>query len=330
MTDKAIRYECPSCNSLNALDGIHQTCVHCGHLVMPVSGIYDLTDPVACRDERAFYDREYAEGTPAQAHPVPLSDLEDLWHRPDSPENAAVLQRLGSLAGKRVLLIGNGTSRKELALLAQHPGVLIYSDLSIEALIETQRVTKTLAHPAQIEFAAVDAMRIPFAPESFDVVYGFAMVHHLAPLDPFLEGVARVLAPNGIAVFMDDGFSPMWQASKRTWLWPLMRFSHWRTGISPEDARCTATGGFREDELAEMIAGVGGVPHFERLSLLTYLVYRASEKLLPAKLDRSLRNPVLARRKPLQFRSTASSSTRIEYGSVCNRIRPASSNRLNR
>jgi 2-polyprenyl-3-methyl-5-hydroxy-6-metoxy-1,4-benzoquinol methylase len=214
----------------------------------------------------------------------------------DQPQDELVLERLGDLRGKRVLLLGNGVSLKEIAFVAQEPKLLVHSDLSLNAVLWVRESVAGIAASSPIVYAAIDAADIPFEGGSFDVVYGYAMVHHLERVDDFVAGVVRVLAPGGEAVFMDDGYAPAWQASKMTWLRPLMAYSHRRTGISPEDTRATLAGGFREEDLARTIESVGGNPWFQRTSLVTYLLYRASEKLLPARLDAALRRPCVARR----------------------------------
>src|SRR4051794_3484996 len=113
---------------------------------------------------------------------------------------------MGDLAGKDVLLVGNGTSRKELAFLDQHPRRLIYSDLSP---IAVRSVKATISHPA-LTFACIDANALPFPDRSLDVVYGYAFVHHLADPTRFLHEAARVLRPGGRAVFMDNRRSPVY------------------------------------------------------------------------------------------------------------------------
>ena len=263
---------------------------------MSVPGVYDLIGANASDQERAFYNRNYAfEPRDLAAHPTP-QDLAEMWRRLDRPENELVLQRLGDLRDKRVLLLGNGVSLKEIAFAAQKPRILVYTDLSLNAVLFVRKsVGGTVSSPPLV-FASVDATDIPFGADSFDIVYGYAAIHHLERVDEFLGGVVRVLAPGGKAVFMDDAYAPIWQASKTTWLRPLMAYSHRHTGISPQDTRATLHGGFREKELARTIEEVGGSPWFQRTSFATYLLYRASEKLLPASFDRALRRPRVARR----------------------------------
>ena len=183
-----------------------------------------------------------------------------------------------------LLLIGNGASRKELSFLDQGPRRLVYSDLSPNAGQAIQKQFDFSPYQAVIRFAAIDAENLPFEDASFDVVYGHAMVHHLPDVERFLRGVKRVLVPGGRAVFMDDAFSPVWHYSKQTWLKPLMKYSHRKTGISPEDYRFSMSGGFKESELAAMMTGLGLQPFFQRACLLDYLWTRAAVKLLPRRL----------------------------------------------
>jgi hypothetical protein len=89
-------------------------------------------------------------------------------------------------------------------------------------------------------------------------------------------------------VFMDDAYSPIWQGAKRTLLRPLMRYFHRLQMPSPEDLRFTLAGGFREAELGKAIRELGCEPWFERRSFVHYLVTRASERLPPQKVWRTL------------------------------------------
>jgi SAM-dependent methyltransferase len=124
------------------------------------------------------------------------------------------------------------------------------------------------------------------ADASVDLVYGYAFVHHLADIDQFLGETYRVLRPGGRCVFMDNRYSPAWQALKLGVLRPLMSYFHRQEPISPEDQRATLTGWYREEELAAKITAIGAMPYFRRSSLCHYLFTRASERLPPQRLFR--------------------------------------------
>jgi SAM-dependent methyltransferase len=244
--------------------------------------------------ERRFYDAVYAQSLP-QKSATPIDDLAKEWSDPWSPENQAVLEVLGDLAGKRVLLLGNGGSEKELMFLKMNPSELIYSDLSGKCISAIKDRFDIREYRDALSFAAIDALDLPLEDASIDVVYGYAMVHHLPDVNQFLTEIARVLKPGGRAVFMDDAYAPLWYYSKTTLLYPLMKYTHWRHGISGEDLRATMEGGYRPHQLSSTIFGLGGQPFHVRRSFVQYLWSRAAIKLLPQSLQKLVLAPRIGR-----------------------------------
>jgi ubiquinone/menaquinone biosynthesis C-methylase UbiE len=199
------------------------------------------------------------------------------------PELPALLASLGHMKGRAVLVLGNGFSLKELYFLILGAHCVI-SDLAFGAierskeLFESSELSGTYCR--EIEYHAVDALNLPFADQSFDIIYGYAFVHHLEDLDRFFSEVARCLRPGGICRFLDDGFSPIWQFVKKTVLRPLQIYSHWKTGISPEDLAATRKGGYTRDEAREIMEKHGfNNMIFVRKYFFEYLLRRGSEKL---------------------------------------------------
>lgn len=242
----------------------------------------DLTPRNNGLAEEAYYEEVYAG-----EHGGSITDVQAEWQSRYYPMNAAVLRRVGTVRGKAVVLLGNGTSEKELMFLDQDPALLVYSDLSPAAL----RLVRKRRFPEgrrSLVFATIDAQHLPFADESVDLIYGYAFVHHLPDVDAFLSEVARVLRPGGRSVFMDHAYSPLWQGAKRTLLRPLMRYFHRLEQPSPEDLRFTLAGGFREHHLSGRICELGCEPWFERSGFIHYLFTRASERLPPQKAWRAL------------------------------------------
>jgi SAM-dependent methyltransferase len=232
--------------------------------------------------EEAYYEEVYA-GEDRGA----LTDARAEWASRYYPMNEAVLRRVGDVRDKTVVLLGNGTSEKELLFLDDEPKLLVYSDLSSTA----PRLVRERWFPEgrpNLVFAAIDAQQLPLADESVDLVYGYAFVHHLSDVDGFLGEVARVLRPGGRSVFMDAAYSVLWQGAKRTVLRPLMRYFHRLLEPSPEDLRFTLAGGFREQHLSRRIRELGCDPWFERSGFIHYLFTRASERLPPQQAWRAL------------------------------------------
>lgn len=286
---------CPDCGGKSILSSKLTTCFHCGKKLRDSYGVLNFVNSPERIAERQFYDEVYVQARNDIKRRQDIDSVWPIWNLPDAPENKIVLEKVGNLTDKTVLLLGNGESVKELIFLKMNPAHLVYSDLSAQALINIKEKFDLSNYHQQLTFAAIDAHFIPFSENTFDLIYGYAMVHHLSDLDSFFESVVKTLKPGGKAVFMDDAFSPIWHYSKQTWLKPLMKYSHKRTGISPEDYRFSMSGGFREESLVEKIKRVGGEPYFVRTSFLTYLFYRGSEKLLPRFLDKALRGRPIAR-----------------------------------
>lgn len=273
-------FRCPACGSRVRVShsGRRAVCSHCGEDAATAAGIVDFVRGDERRHEQAYYDSVYRESASNG-----LTELHDAWRSLYYPMNRRVLARVGDVRGRVVVLLGNGTSEKELALLEQDPALLVISDLSPAAVSALRQRWLPDGSP-NVVFATIDALDLPFADATVDVLYGYAFVHHLPDVDAFLAEAVRVLAPGGRCVFLDDAHAPLWQAAKLTVLRPLMLFYHRLQEPSPEDLRFTFSGGFREERLASRILELGCEPWFERSGFVHYFVTRASERLPPQRL----------------------------------------------
>lgn len=275
---------CPNCGAKVPLCGDEEKCGACGVTVYLPGVGFLLSDLEGKAEERQFYDETY-DRKEENARKRSLGDADSEWVRPDQPQNGLVRDYLGNVSGKIVLMLGNGASRKELSFLAERPAKLIYSDLSINASRRLREEYDLTDQRDRLITASIDAEAIPLESESVDVVYAYAMVHHLPNLQAFFVEACRVLKPGGKAVFMDDAYSRPWVWAKLGVLRKLMRRSHRKSGISPEDYRFSMTGGFKEEELSIAITSVGCQPFFERTAFLNYIICRGAEKCLPKTLS---------------------------------------------
>jgi SAM-dependent methyltransferase len=289
-------FRCPSCRERLELvedDGGRPRCARCGWVAGTGDGILDFVASAERADEREYYEEEYASAAVGGTGDITALDQE--WRDPVLILNHLLWEQLGPMSGKRVVLLGNGDSEKELFFLRQDPEVLVFSDLSTVAVRSVRDRYDLEAYGDRVRFAAIDAFDLPLDDESVDLVYGNAFVHHLDDVDRFLAEVARVLRPGGRAVFMDDAYAPLWQHAKQTWLRPLMNYTHRREPISPEDLQFTLAGGFREDDLAPRIRAVGGDPWFHRQSFLYYLWTRIRDRLVPRRMKYLADSPRILR-----------------------------------
>ncbi len=134
--------------------------------------------------------------------------------------------RLGDLAGKRVLDIGCGLGGKTVAYAeakARVTGVdLSESNIARCAAFARERGVDAI-------FAAGDAERLPFADGSFDAVIANDSLEHFANPEAALRELARVLAPGG-SVFL---FFTPWKSPLGSHLYDYVR-TPWCHLIYPE------------------------------------------------------------------------------------------------
>jgi ubiquinone/menaquinone biosynthesis C-methylase UbiE len=113
--------------------------------------------------------------------------------------------------GESLLDIGTGPGIFPTRLrLNGHTGCLVGMDFS-SGMLEVAR-TKTSA----VEWIQGNAMELPFADSSFDVVTARHMLYHVPDMNKAIREAKRVLKPNGrfLAVTNDDGYmKEYWDAA---------------------------------------------------------------------------------------------------------------------
>ncbi len=103
----------------------------------------------------------------------------------------------------RSLEIGAGTGYFSLNLLQTGVvGQATCTDISPGMLATLEQNASELG--LDVEAAACDAAELPFEDESFDLVLGHAVLHHLPDLDRSFEEFARVLKPGGMLFFAGE------------------------------------------------------------------------------------------------------------------------------
>ncbi len=103
------------------------------------------------------------------------------------------------------LEIGAGTGYFSLNLM--QAGVVERAtclDISPGMLATLERNARTLGLGDRVDTVATDAERLPFDDESFDLVLGHAVLHHLPDLDRAFGEFMRVLRPGGSLFFAGE------------------------------------------------------------------------------------------------------------------------------
>ena len=103
----------------------------------------------------------------------------------------------------RALEIGAGTGYFTLNLL--RAGVVrsaVATDISPGMLRRLEATARELE--LEVETEACEAAELPFEDESFDLVFGHAVLHHLPDLDAAFREFRRVLRPGGVVAFCGE------------------------------------------------------------------------------------------------------------------------------
>ncbi len=103
---------------------------------------------------------------------------------------------------KRVLLYGCGPANEAGRLLDAGAHSLAGIDISDAEIARAWETARAEGYEDRVDFRAGDAHHTGFAEDSFDLIVGSAILHHLE-LDRALAELRRILAPGGQAVFLE-------------------------------------------------------------------------------------------------------------------------------
>lgn len=142
-----------------------------------------------------------------------VEDLEILppgedFHRfaAENSELPGISEFFGNLEGKQLLELGCGAG-KMAVLLAKSGADVTAFDLS-PVSVQTARQLAALNN-TDIDLAVASGEHLPFANDSFDIVFGKSILHHLI-VDLGRQGIYRVLKKGGRAVFVEPlGMNPI-------------------------------------------------------------------------------------------------------------------------
>jgi SAM-dependent methyltransferase len=152
------------------------------------------------QDVRAFWDSEpcgTGEPTAEAGSPEFFAQLElERYRREPVIKEFAAFE---THRGQRVLEVGCGAGTDSLQWVragARHTGL----DLSLQSIRMARRHLGV--HGLTGKFCEGDAERLPFADNSFDVVYSWGVIHHTPNMRATIKEIHRVLRPGGVIRIM--------------------------------------------------------------------------------------------------------------------------------
>ena len=112
-----------------------------------------------------------------------------------------IIEKLGDIRGKKILEVGCGTGWIT-AELASIGGYVDAIDISSEAIKKAISFLKTHDLLDRCNFSIMKAEGLKYEKDSFDIIVGFAVLHHLN-LSKSMPEFYRVLKPGGRAYFAE-------------------------------------------------------------------------------------------------------------------------------
>lgn len=165
----------------------------------------DMVSGDRIESEREFFDQEAATLTDEDLFLTESRIRRYRLARP-SPLNIpldSLFAHLLPLEGKHVLDYGCGNGENSILLAACGAQVTAF-DLSPVSVAKTRRRAELNGLADRVTVDVHQAGQTGYAPASFDVVVGIAVLHHLHTILPAIyEEVARLLKPGGTAAFIE-------------------------------------------------------------------------------------------------------------------------------
>ncbi|MEL6930511.1 MAG: class I SAM-dependent methyltransferase [Cyanobacteria bacterium J06600_6] len=155
-----------------------------------------VTDNAKLKREQEFHDRRFAEDTERQ------QKVGKFYQITKSIKQAKEKMLLDSSKGAKVIEYGCGTGSYAFDLAQQGAELVTGIDISSVAIEKARTVAIERGVEQNTSFEVMNAENLEFAPDSYDLICGSGILHHL-DLDLAMDSIVKVLAADGKAVFLE-------------------------------------------------------------------------------------------------------------------------------
>jgi ubiquinone/menaquinone biosynthesis C-methylase UbiE len=240
---------CPDCRAPLTATGATLTCTSCAAAYPVIDGIPQL---VGSRSQLNLAE------VATQDH---VADHYDgvRYHRTSSVRyHEDTMEQLVELAPPHGVILDDGCGTGAFLEFARRRGTQVDRYVGIDV---SRGMLGHAAKRLQVDgidhlLAQADACRLPFADDTFDVVYARALLHHLPEPAQGIQEIRRVLKPGGVAVVLDPN---------KTVVSALPRYLARRTEHFDDDHK-----NFRAAELEQIVASALAVGEIRFFGYLAY------------------------------------------------------------
>jgi 2-polyprenyl-3-methyl-5-hydroxy-6-metoxy-1,4-benzoquinol methylase len=184
--------------------------------------------PARWSSEARFFD-ELAEKIAANLQPLDLRTVAR-YSEPEHPwfNKEFRFQLLGDLRGKHVLDVGCGEGSNSM-LMAKYGARVTGVDISPGSIGVCKQRARLEGVESQTQFLCSPLEAVSLPEETFDIIWGDGILHHLLPeLDPVLQQLMRWARPGALFVFSEP-------VSLTPWLRKLRKGVPIHTHATPDE-----------------------------------------------------------------------------------------------
>jgi len=154
-----------------------------------VTGIYDKDEDLVVEP---IHWKKFDTDIPIHHHPYPY-----------------LVRSLGDLAGKRVLEIGCGTGIVSVILAKRGAQHVEAFDISMKSVELAAKRAKANDVADQIHFQAMSVYEMDYPENSFDLIVGLNVLHHIK-IEDVVDKIYNSLKPGGSAYFLEPFGNALW------------------------------------------------------------------------------------------------------------------------